>query len=370
MSNSMFRILFIVLIVLLLLVSCKEPKHKLLEPVLGNGKITILDKSKDKKGDVGWYPSVVIDTLGNIHVSYCDAYLGDVKYARKEPNGWIMDTVDSDGAVGKYMNMAVGKNNIPQIIYHDQDLHTLKYAILKNKKWEISTLDSAKEVGMGANIILDKDDNPHVFYYNAKSKLYYVRKVEGKWKHKIVDRVAGAYTSVISTQIDDKGIIHIVYVNWNLVDSVFKYAYNKDDKWIIEVVKERGNPGWKNSMLLEKNNSPFLSYITVKNSNLHLAKRENSKWISEFLMPDVNNHKMDRTKGGKLVIAYEYFPRGRMGTGVMRYIRETVKNKWQVVRVDESGPTGSFLSLALKNDGRVVIAYYDAKLKAIKVYEE
>lgn len=82
----------------------------------------------DSAGEVGLYPSGVIDPDGDVHITYYDKTNGDLKYMHWDPSGWTRYTVDRYGDVGAYPSLALDPNGVPNISYFDATHGDLKVA--------------------------------------------------------------------------------------------------------------------------------------------------------------------------------------------------------------------------------------------------
>ena len=82
----------------------------------------------DSDGDVGTYPSIVIDSDDRVHIGYYDATNADLKYATNSSGDWECIAVDSEGNVGRYASIAIDSGDFIHIAYYDLDHNALKYA--------------------------------------------------------------------------------------------------------------------------------------------------------------------------------------------------------------------------------------------------
>ena len=93
-------------------------------------------ETADSGATTGWFASLALDPAGEPHIGYYqsipdpsgDETLGEVKYARRDGAGWLIETVDSGGDMGKYASLALDAAGSPHIGYQDATNGYLKYA--------------------------------------------------------------------------------------------------------------------------------------------------------------------------------------------------------------------------------------------------
>lgn len=129
----------------------------------------------DGPGNVGSDASLTLDAAGNPVVAYADSTTKDLKLLRcDDPNcsgfGESIAVPDSTGFVGTHSSIAVDANGFAVVAYHDAingDLKVLHCDDLNCVGAEsITTPDTAGFVGTHTSIILDPAGNPIISYHN------------------------------------------------------------------------------------------------------------------------------------------------------------------------------------------------------------
>jgi hypothetical protein len=354
------------------------------------GVLHILD-SGGVEGDTGWWPSVVFDEGDRPHLSYCDAFKGDLKYATKVKGKWVVEDAVTDGAVGKYTSIAVNKEGTIGIAYYDQDRKYLRYAwrtIATNKKgkvkerqdWKTESVAWGLEVGMASELRFDKAGQAHIFYYIPSGRLIHAHRT----KEKLWDKVAAAAaTGSFSVSIDvrQKGDgFWLSYVHWTFSDTRLYMARSAgvgaSSPFSSHLIAEHKGAGW-HSQLLEMGSVPGLLYTRSHTGDLFFSyaphKGERQDWHSQLLLNDVGNFEAAQASSGEMVVVYEDIHGGEPGRGIVRYLK--FKPASEGVRVqrfefDTMGPSGQYLDVALNSKSQAVIAYYALDIRGLKVWDE
>ena len=84
----------------------------------------------DSSGDVGRFPSIVLDSSDNAHISYFDETNDDLKYTTNATGLWLTETVDMDGDVGRFTSIVLDSSDNVHISYSDITNEDLKYATM------------------------------------------------------------------------------------------------------------------------------------------------------------------------------------------------------------------------------------------------
>jgi hypothetical protein len=229
----------------------------------------------------------------------------------------------SENLVG-YVSLALEPNtNAVNLSYFDACLQDLRYAYKQDSSdiWHTMSIDgSGTNVGLFASLAMDNSGNRHISYHDFDiSGLKYAYGPSGpndiSWQIYKVDTSGnkGKYTSLA---VDNEGNRHISYFD-DASNEGLKYAYGPagtgDISWQIYKVDYSGDTGQLASLALDNEGNRHISYLDGTNFGLK----------------------------------YAFGPAGNSDIS------------WQIYKVDSSGDTGLFSSLALDNSGNRHISYLD-----------
>jgi hypothetical protein len=342
------------------------------------GEILIVDRPQERNGDTGWFPSLAFDAAGVPHLAWCDARAGDERDAVRDGESWRMQLVDTRGAVGKYISMTLDGAGRPHLVYYHQDDHLLRYARRDDEGWRLFTVDVGVETGMAARLVLDAQGRPHVTYYTADSQLRHATLAPGHedapepvFRPMVLDRDAGGAGTVSTSLLwGPDGALWASYVDWRITESALKVARLTPAGWHVEIVDDNDGPGWSSALAFEPDGRPVIAYTEHSRHEIVLARRaDDGTWSRRYLADHGNRLEMAATGDGGFVIAYEQLEKSRYGKGALRLAR-VHDNRARLLDVDPTRPVAAYLSLALTPAGKVAVAYYDRRYRALRLYEE
>jgi len=82
----------------------------------------------DNSDNVGAYPSIEINSNGDIHINYYNASRGALMYDHGRGEQWDSYVVDDLSNVGQFNSIALDSNGIPHIRYNNRNNDDLKLA--------------------------------------------------------------------------------------------------------------------------------------------------------------------------------------------------------------------------------------------------
>jgi hypothetical protein len=256
------------LVFIILFVSCISADEWVIESV---------DSGDDPTSNTS--TSLMLDSSGNPHISYClmDFYPDKLKYAYWNGSDWITETVDTEGYNGEGSSLVLDSSDNPHISYHESDPnYDLKYASWNGSTWEIETVDTHSEAGRYSSLALDQMEYPHISYLCGGS-LRYASWDGSSWNIETVDStdMVGFYTSL---KLDSNGYPHISY--YDATNQDLKYAKWNGSSWDIVTVDTGLVIGYT-SLDLNTNDNAHISYTCNEPFNLKYAKYNDTNWVIE-----------------------------------------------------------------------------------------
>jgi hypothetical protein len=271
----------------------------------------------DIQGESTW---IAADAEGNLHLSYYAATGGQLKYAFRSASS------------SKWFTMALE--------------HGLGFLVTR--------------------ITVDSDSNPHICYTPRVTK--YAHWDGRKWHMQEVDPGAGVVGFWCSINVGNDGMPQI---SWYLEGGTyFRYAILKDGIWAAQSIEGGGGalPGKWNSMALDEQNHPKMSYTWFPTGQLKYTEFDGKDWKISLLDSPKDSPGGQRGMGTSLVL-------DRQGNAMIVYYTEEalkmahyVDGKWDkqtVEQIPSYGPIYSWRSfrssLVLDSTGNPHIAFQSLK---------
>ena len=267
------------------------------------------------------FPSLAADSNSNLHISFADS-TGALKYGFRPAGSakWFFMTIDKQ--LGAFTTgLALDAKDNPHICYTPG---IIKYAHFDGKKWQtIQIAKDSGEIGYTCSIAIAKDGTPHLTWYQLSGPT--------------------------------PNYLHM------------RYAVLKDGAWLVRTLDFDNETGKWNSMVLDAQSNPLISYSAWYNGELRLAHWNGQKWEintadsrtrsrGEFNIGEGNSLILD--SGGKPHISF-------YSEKALKYAH-LVGEDWKVETVDQFTWLGGWAhfrsSIVLDKQARPHICYEDAGL--------
>jgi Tol biopolymer transport system component len=304
----------------------------------------------DSDGNVGDYPSLVLDDADHPHISYFQDIICDIRYVYHDGTTWQFQIADIYGD-SEYTSLVLDSNDRPHISYGGSGLHKLRYAYYDGTAWQTQVVVDNEHLTDYHPLVLDSNNYPSISYYSRDSStgtynIKYTRYDGTTWSTELVDEnVYGNTAANISMVMDATDHPYITYPG----HGGMKYAYHDGATWHIELVSAGVSSA--NSLALDSAGRPHISYH--QDRELKYAQYDGSTWqiqtVCESGVSQIS-----------LALDASSLPHISYFDSVVKALKYTHYNgnTWQT-KVVRSLASGGRHSLALDTAGHVHIAYHD-----------
>jgi hypothetical protein len=267
------------------------------------------------------FPSLAIDTTGNLHISYADSAWA-LKYGFRPAGSTHWFTMVLDSKLGQFTTrLTLDHQNNPHICYTPENL---KYAHWDGQQWRIQEIAKGTgQVGYTCSIAIAQDGTPHLAWYQLS---------------------AGG-----------ENYLHL------------RYGVLKDGSWLSRTLDFDNETGKWNSMVLDSQGNPWLAYSCWVNGELRVAHWNGKQW--DFTSVDTRARNRGETylgQGNGMVQG----DAGRLHVSFfseksLKYAHQSGK-EWKIETVDQFNWLGSWAhfrsSIVLDPHGYPHICYEDTGL--------
>lgn len=265
------------------------------------------------------FPSLAVDSASNLHISYADS-TGALKYGFRPAGSskWFFMVLDKQ--LGAFTTkLTLDSNNNPHICYTPG---IIKYTRFDGKQWHtIQVAKDSGEIGYTCSIAISKAGVPHLTWYQLSGPTL--------------------------------NYLHM------------RYAVLSDSVWLARTLDFDGETGKWNSMVLDSQGNPFLSYSAWVNGELRLGHWNGKKWEITTVDSRTRSHgEYNIGQGNSLVLDSDGIPHiSFYSEKALKYAHQ-VGDQWKVDVVDQFTWLGGWAhfrsSIVLDKQARPHICYEDA----------
>ena len=336
--------------------------------------LSLFSQWKKEQVSKGARGSIAVDLQGDIHLCYLsDPWEGNLVYAHKNADQWVIDTLTNSGIVTQCVIVADSISRIHIAFVErnwDTGISTLKHIKKDGGSWSSQTTISSSEYGIWAiSLDTDKDGILHSGYIQSngmasQGPLVYLNNRDGQWKEKYRSLSYNDYAyDYASMAVDSNGHAHFAFYNLsnggpgyrtnapagNWSDAVFFH-----ENWIGGQME-----GMMIDIALDPAGKPHISYV---GSNIgdpredhRYASNKTGKWVTQKVENGYwlsTGHAITSSPDSVIHIAYNHYE-----TGELRYAMNA-SGSWPHETIDKPGKQlGQIVDMVSDKTGFVHIIY-------------
>jgi len=255
--------------------------------------------------------------------------------------------------------MVIDQNGIPHIAYFDDFNDKLKYGTKVDDKWVTKVVYWSNVDGLYPSIALGPKDQLRVTHYMLDIRVLMFNRLYGNFFQQtaFIRNLNVGATSLVMDQNDNP---HIIY--YDLEKKTIEYAHLVRDILVSQTVAAASPDGVTFPIVLEENKNPFTCYY-ANGQGLKCARLKNETW------------EIQTVESGNGTGIHPSLAVDNQGRPHISYYDQNLKSlkhafldgsTWKIEIVDNSGDVGNPSSIAIDKQNRIHICYYDLAAQSLK----
>ena len=226
--------------------------------------------------------SIAVTSLGRVGIICGYPQSNDLLYAERNSGTWTRRPLDFEGGAGRFSSLAFDTLDQPHVAYDDnpgvfRDFHRV------GTDWVIEVIESSA-AGSWPSIRRGHDGKLVVAYHGASGGVKLAGRDGTIWTGEVVDPLTdvGVYNSLA---LDSLGTAHISYSQGPCVYDL-RYAVRVDGLWQIDVIDTIGATGYFTSIAVDESNNPWIAYTAYRPDGLvdvRVAHKQEGVWSISVL---------------------------------------------------------------------------------------
>ncbi len=307
----------------------------------------------DSPGNVGKYPSIVLDNSNNPQVVYYDNSNTALKYAYWNVSTWIVgNIVDSSvGLTGGDNSLAIDSSNNLYVAYMDGNTNSLKFREYTGGGWTAANVITT-ECKYPSIAVDPSGTNAYVTYYDYNSgNIVYTTcevSVPGTWTQ-TATMSAGSDSLYSNSSVGvENNTVHVAYFdNTNQI-----YCYKTLTPSGFSSYEIATGSAGKVSLAFDSN-TPANEYVSFT-GNILYSRSDGETWSSLLSSSNINPYSSVKIDSNGKYTLSSYDSSGR----VLKYLSNSSGSD-VVYTLDSSADVGMYCSTAIDSNGKFHIVYYD-----------
>jgi len=344
-----------------------------------------IERPTGPEGAIGWWPALRPGKGNTLHLAYCDASRGLVRYGHRDASGLLeLETADNRGTVGKYLALAVDDADAPHLLYHDQGTRFLVYATREAGRWQYEQVAWGPEIGMGSRLLAARGRLYAIFYDQADvgHLRLAIRAPRAEqpigsadaWRVSTVDRAGGSADQWTDLAVVGDWLV-ASYAHWNFVDSELRLGSIPlaGGEWQRRVLvpPRSGDVGRMSSLVIDDKDQLLIAFSSQPGGRAYFAQvpAEDQLVKPSRLARDLRRLRLAAARNGDLVLAAAENEHGADDRSVLIVLRRRA-GKWQRTLIDERRPVAGFLDVAAGPHGEAMVLYSAEVDRGLWLYDE
>jgi hypothetical protein len=221
-------------------------------------------------------PSLALSSGGVPHIAYfsdADGIL-TLTYATLNDQQWLLTPLE-EAFNYHFAMIALDSAGYPHILYYNDSLNSLRYLHLTGQGWSSETI-SEEDIFDAPALALDQSGRPHIAYTTDADFLYYTTWDGNQWQRETVQPLyyAPSARPVVSIALDNQGRPAIAYEDRHGL----RFTARTANGWTFEAINNDAFAKWL-SLAFDADNVPHLSFYDSFQDGQMYATRPAEAWL-------------------------------------------------------------------------------------------